>query len=76
MSKRGSPYLRRAIWLAAFASLRYDPALRAFYDAKRAQGKSHSVAMGHLCRKMVSIIFAVLRDDKPYVPANFSPPSS
>lgn len=68
MSKRGSPYLRRAIWLASFASLRADPALRAFYDSKRAQGKIHSVAMGHLCRKMTSIIFAVLRDNKPYVP--------
>lgn len=68
MSKRGSPYLRRAIWLASFSSLRADPALRAFYDAKRAQGKIHSVAMGHLCRKMTSVIFAVLRDNKPYVP--------
>lgn len=68
MSKRGSPYLRRAIWLASFASLRSDSALRAFYDAKRTQGKIHSVAMGHLCRKMTSIIFAVMRDNKPYVP--------
>jgi hypothetical protein len=24
--------------------------------------------MGHICRKMVSIIFAVMRDNKPYVP--------
>lgn len=69
MSKRGSPYLRRALWLAAFASLRIDPALRAFYDAKRAQGKIHSVAMGHLSRKMASFVFAVLRDNKPYLPA-------
>lgn len=69
MSKRGSPYLRRALWLAAFSALRTDPALQAFYDTKRKQGKIHSVAMGHLCRKMVSIVFAVLRDNKPYVPA-------
>lgn len=68
MSKRGSPYLRRALWLAAFASLSSDPALRAFYDMKRSQGKIHSVAMGHLCRKMVSIVFAVMRDNKPYIP--------
>lgn len=69
MSKRGSPYLRRAIWLAANSAAFHDPAVSAFYQKKRAEGKAHMVAMGHVCRKMVSIIFAVLRDNSPYVPA-------
>jgi transposase len=68
MSKRGSPYLRRAIWLASTSAVFHDPAIRAFYDKKRSEGKSHMTAIGHVCRKMVSIIFAVMRDNKPYVP--------
>lgn len=67
MSKRGSPYLRRAIWMASTIAVMYDPTIKSFYDKKRAEGKSHMTSIGHVCRKMVSIIFAVLRDNKPYV---------
>lgn len=68
MSKHGSPYLRRAIWLASSSAAVHDPAIHAFYEKKRAEGKSHMTAIGHVCRKMTSIIFAVMRDNKPYVP--------
>ena len=69
MSKRGSPYLRRALWLASTIAAFRDPAISVFYQRKRAEGKSHMTAIGHVCRKMVSIIFAVLRDNSPYFPA-------
>jgi len=69
MSKRGSPYLRRALWLASIVAAFRDPAISAFYQRKRAEGKSHMTAIGHVCRKMVSIIYAVLRDNSPYRPA-------
>ena len=61
MSKRGSPYLRRAVWLAV--------SVAAFYQRKRDEGKDHLTAIGHVCHKILAIIFAVLRDNKPYVPA-------
>jgi transposase len=41
MSKRGSPYLRHALWLAASVAIRHDPDLQAFYQAKRKEGKHH-----------------------------------
>lgn len=69
MSKRGSPYLRRAIWLASTVAAFKDPAIHALYERKRAEGKDHMTVIGHICRKMISIIFAVLRDNSPYVPA-------
>lgn len=72
MSKRGSPYLRRALWLASSTAAFSDPAIHALYERKRAEGKDHMTVIGHICRKMVSIIFAVLRDNKPYVPAQIS----
>ena len=68
MSKRGSPYLRRAIWLAATAAILHDPAIKAFYDRKKAQGKHHYVCVGYICRKLVNIIFAVLKSGQPYQP--------
>ena len=70
MSKRGSPYLRRAIWLAATVAAFNDPAISIFYQKKRSEGKDHLTAIGHVCHKILAIIFAVLRDNKPYVPAS------
>ena len=72
MSKRGSPYLRRAIWLASTVAAFKDPAIHALYERKRAEGKDHMTVIGHVCRKMISIIFAVLRDNTPYIPAAIS----
>jgi len=68
MSKRGSPHLRRAIWLAANVAAFHDPVLSAFYQKKRSEGKHHNTAVGAVARKLTFIIFAVLRDNKPYVP--------
>lgn len=66
LSKRGSPYLRWYLWLAADRARRFDPALGAYYAKKRSEGKCHKVAISALVRKLCSIIFAVLRDDKEY----------
>ncbi len=43
-----------------------------FYQKKRSEGKDHLIAIGHVCHKMLAKIFAVLRDNKTYVPASFS----
>jgi transposase len=66
ISKRGSTHLRRAIWLAATAATRSDPALKALLQKKRAEGKPYHVAMGAVANKMLHVIYAVLRDNKPY----------
>ena len=68
LSKRGSPYLRRAIWLASTVAAFKDPALSVYYTNLRNRGKAHGTAMGAVARKLTNIIFAVLRDNKPYVP--------
>ena len=68
ITKHGSPYLRRALWLAANRARRYDPGLRAFYDRKRAEGKPHRVAVTAVARKLCHIVFAVMRDQVPYDP--------
>jgi len=68
LSKRGSPYLRRAIWQAAFVASFHDPALSLHYQRLRKRGKAHGTAVGAVARKLTHIIFAILRDKKPYEP--------
>ena len=66
MSKRGSPYLRRTFWLAAVAGIRFNPAFKAIYDKKRAQGKAHAIALSVVMRKICNIVFVILKTNKPY----------
>lgn len=66
MSKRGSPYLRRALWQASTIAVRYNPDLKIFFQKKRSEGKTYMNVIGHVTRKLTNIIFAVLRDNKPY----------
>lgn len=67
MSKRGSPYLRHALWQAAFMASQHDPQLRAYYRRKRAEGKAHGTALGAVCRKLLHRIYVVLKENRPYV---------
>ena len=67
MSKRGSPYLRHALWLAATAAARHDPELQAFYDTKRKEGKHHGTVIGAVCRKLLARIHVILKEQRPYV---------
>lgn len=71
MSKRGSPYLRHAIFLAATTCSFHNSPLNAYYKKKRDQGKHHLTATGAVARKLTTIIYAVLRDSKPYKPKKF-----
>ena len=66
ISKRGSPYLRRAIWLAASRAAVCDPILSEYYQSLRARGKHHLTAIGAVSRKLCNIIFAILSEDRPY----------
>ena len=71
MSKRGSPYLRHAIFLAACTCAFHDSPMNEYYKKKRAQGKHHLTAVGAVSRKLTTIIYAILRDGKPYEPKKF-----
>jgi len=69
MSKRGSPYLRRALYQAALVAAvgnNPDPTLRAFYLKKRAEGKHHATSVGAVSRKLCYIVHAVLKENRPF----------
>lgn len=67
MSKRGNRYLRRALMLAAENAARTDAQCRAVLAKQRAKGKHYRVAVSHVARKLVHILYAVLTRRQPYV---------
>ena len=68
MSKRGSPYLRKAIFQSALIASFKDPVLSVYYQKKKAEGKHHLTYVGAVARKMCNIIYAVLKNNQPYIP--------
>lgn len=66
LTKRGSAYLRRSIFIAASVARQHDPNLKALYEKKRSEGKSYTVAVCVVARKLLAIVRAVWLSGKPY----------
>lgn len=66
MEKRGSRYLRYAIFNAAKFVCHWDPAFAAYLAKKRAEGKHYNVAISHAAKKLVRLIFALEKSREPY----------
>ncbi len=60
LSKRGSPYLRQALYQAANAAVHFNPVLAAVYRRKRRQGLSHRAAVCVAARKLVHVLHSVV----------------
>ena len=57
MVKRGSGYLRYSLMNIANVVIRYNPTFYDFYLKKRAEGKCHRVALSHVCKKLLRVIY-------------------
>ena len=69
LSKRGSAYLRRALYLAASANLRSDNPFREFYDRLRGRGRTHRQAACAVARKILCVVWAVMLSGEAYDPS-------
>ena len=69
MEKRGSRYLRYALYNAAKYVCQWDPTFAAYLAKKRAEGKHYNVALSHAAKKLVRLIFALEISRQPYCPA-------
>lgn len=67
LTKRGSPYLRRAAYFAASVAQRHDPELKQYYLKKRAEGKRYKEATVANARHILNRVYAVWRRGTPYV---------
>ncbi|MEY8388958.1 IS110 family transposase [Oscillospiraceae bacterium 38-13] len=68
MEKRGSRYLRFAIYNAAKYVCIWDPTFAAYLAKKRAEGKHYNVALSHAAKKLVRLICAMEKSRLPYRP--------
>jgi transposase len=67
LTKRGSPYLRRALFLAANVTRQHDPQVKAYYQKKRDEGRTYTEAMMPVCRKLLARVHAVWIREEGYV---------
>lgn len=69
MEKRGSRYLRYALFNATKYVCLWDPTFAAYLAKKRAEGKHYNVAISHAAKKLVRLIFAMEKSRQPYCSA-------
>lgn len=68
LTKRGSSYLRRSLFIGANIARQHDPSFRALYDKKRAEGKPYTVANCVVARKLLAVVRAVWLNGTDYDP--------
>ncbi len=66
LSKRGNPYLRKRLYMAAWGVVQNEQQFHAYYERLRAQGRSYREALVIIARKLLRIVFAVLRRERPF----------
>ena len=66
MEKRGSKYLRYALFNATTYVCNWDPTFSAYLAKKRAEGKHYYVAITHAAKKLVRLIYALETSGEQY----------
>jgi transposase len=72
MSRKGNDLVRHYLWNAARSAITYNPAIRALSTRLRAKGTRGDVALGHCMRKLLHLVFAVWKTNRPFNPAHFA----
>jgi transposase len=83
MSHKGNDLARGYLWNAARAATVHNPAIRALYKRLKGKGKRGDVTIGHCMRKLLHLVFAVWKTNRPFdenhfpwEPSNDTPPST
>lgn len=69
MVKHGSGHLRYAIMNIAMAILRYSPTFYDYYLKKRSEGKCHRVALSHVCKKLIRVVYSLEKNNIDFNPS-------
>jgi len=67
MVKRGSKYLRYALFNAAKYVCRWDPHFGAYLAKKRSEGKPYNVAVSHAAKKLVRVLFHLVKTNQSFI---------
>jgi transposase len=66
LTKHGSSYLRRSLFMAGSVARQYDPYFKSVYDKKRGEGKGYTTATLAVARKLLLVVRAVWLSGQPY----------
>ena len=66
MDKRGSRYLRYALFISAQYVSLWCPIFKDYYRKKRSEGKHHFVALSHVAKKLVRILYHLQKTGEPF----------
>ena len=72
LCKTGNARLRKALYMPALASIQYNPLMTAFYTRLKERGKNGKVIVCAIMRKLVHVVFGVLKSGKKFDP-NYKP---
>ena len=68
LSKRGSPFLRRTLWMMAAVALQSEGELRQYYFRRRRAAQHHLAAVTAVAGKLCRIAWRIMTDRRDYVP--------
>lgn len=66
LSKKGNAVIRKALYMPAIVARRYNPIIKAFAQRLKKAGKSNMLIIGAVMRKLLHIIYGVLKSGKPF----------
>ena len=66
MEKRGSRYLRYALFNATKFVCNWDPTFADYLEKKRSEGKHYNVAISHACKKLIRVIYHLQTTGEEY----------
>lgn len=69
MVKHGSGHLRYTIMNSAMTILRFSPDFYDYYLKKRSEGKCHRVALSHVCKKLIRVIYTLEKNNIDFDPS-------
>jgi len=65
-SKKGSRYLRYALFQVARIIWQHDPVFNAYYSKKQDEGKHYYVILGHIQKKVIRTVFSLMKNGTVY----------
>lgn len=66
ISRAGNRHLRRALYMPALSAVRWDPHMKAFYEALQQRHKTNLQAIIAVARKLLHAIYGIFRSRTPY----------
>ena len=71
MSAKGNDLARGHLWMATKSAIVHNPAVRPLYRRLRAKGKRGDVSLGHCARKLLHLVFAIWKSNRPFDPNHY-----